>query len=122
MGVERHGQADTANHRVHVGDRDHESAQQVWANLPAVSRERAMFSTDQYAVYTGVMPAAQHKAMMKHARKTNPIERFHNTMRQRVSRLVRDTRAFSKTLANHIGAIQDFICHDNVTRAAALPV
>jgi len=106
----------------HVGARRHESAKQLWANLPAVYREQATFYTDQYAVYTGIIPAAQHKAITKHARKTNHIERFNNTMRQRVSRLVRDTLAFSKKLANHIGAIKYFICHYNLTRAAALPV
>ena len=106
----------------HVGDRSHESAKQLWANLPAVYREQATFYTDQYVVYTGVIPAAQHKAITKQARKTNHIERFNNTMRQRVSRLVRDTLAFSKNLANHIGAIKYFICHYNLTRAAALLV
>jgi IS1 family transposase len=79
----------------HVGDRSHESAKQLWTNLPAVYREQATFYTDQYAVYTGIIPAAQHKAITKHARKTNHIERFNNTLRQRVSRLVRDTLAFS---------------------------
>jgi hypothetical protein len=39
--------------------------------------------------------------------------------RQRVSRLVRDALSFSKKLANHIGAIKLFICHYNLTRAAA---
>ena len=63
----------------HVGDRSHESAKQLWANLPAVYREQATFYTDQYAVYTGIIPAAQHKAITKHARKTNHIERFNNT-------------------------------------------
>ena len=106
----------------HVGDRSQTSAEQLWANLPAVYREQAMFYTDQYAVYTGAIPAAQHQAITKQARKTNPIERFNNTMRQRVSRLVRDTLAFSKKLANHIGAIKYFICHYNLTRAAALLV
>jgi len=106
----------------HVGDRSHDSAQQLWANLPAVYREQATFYTDQYAVYTGVIPAAQHKAITKQARKTNHIERFNNTLRQRVSRLVRDTLAFSKKVANHIGAIKYFICHYNLTRAAALLV
>ena len=106
----------------HVGDRSHESAKQLWANLPAVYREQATFSTDQYAVYTGVIPAAQHQAITKPARTTNHIERFNNTMRQRVSRLVRDTLAFSKNLVNHIGAIKYFICHYNLTRAAALLV
>jgi insertion element IS1 protein InsB len=106
----------------HVGDRSHESARQLWAHRPAVYREQATFYTAQYAVYTGIIPAAQHKAITKHARKTNHIERFNKTMRQRVSRLVRDTLAFSKKLANHIGAIKYFICHYNLTRAAALLV
>lgn len=106
----------------HVGDRSHNSAQQLWANLPAVYREQAMFYTDQDEVYKGVIPAAQHKAITKKARKTNHIEQFNNTMRQRVSRLVRDTLAFSKKLANHIGAIKYFICHYNLTKTAALPV
>jgi insertion element IS1 protein InsB len=106
----------------HVGDRSHASAQQLWSTLPAVYRTHALFYTDQYAVYTGIIPAAQHKAITKHARTTNHIERFNNTLRQRVSRLVRDPLAFSKNLANHIGAIKYFLCHDNLTRAAALLV
>jgi hypothetical protein len=36
-----------------------------------------------------------------------------------VSRLVRDALSFSKKLANHIGAIQLFICHYNLMKAAA---
>ena len=106
----------------HIGDRSYDSARQLWANLPAVYREQAMFYTDQYTVYTGIIPAAQDKAITKKARKTNHIERFNNTLRQRVSRLVRDTLAFSKKLANHIGAIKYLICHYNLTRAAALRV
>src|SRR5262249_41540566 len=54
----------------------------------------------------------------KLARKTNHIERFNNTLRQRVSRLVRAALSFSKKLANHIGAIKLFICHYNLTRVA----
>jgi insertion element IS1 protein InsB len=68
------------------------------------------------------MPAERHTAMTKHARKTNHMERFNNTLRQRLSRLVRETLSFSKKLTHHIGAIKYFICHDNLTRAAALPV
>jgi insertion element IS1 protein InsB len=69
-----------------------------------------------------VIPATQHKAITKKARKTNHIERFNNTLRQRVSRPVRDTLTFFKKLANHIGTIKYFICHYSLTRAAALPV
>jgi insertion element IS1 protein InsB len=104
----------------HVGDRSRDSAKQLWANIPAVYREQATFYTDHYDAYKGVIPAAQHKAITKKARKTNHIERFNNTLRQRVSRLVRNTLAFSKKLANHIGAIKFFICGYNLTRAPAL--
>jgi IS1 family transposase len=85
-------------------------------------REQATFYTDQYVVYQGVIPADRHRAITEKARLTNHIERFNNTLRQRVSRLVRATLAFSKKLANHIGAIRYFICHYNLIRAAALPL
>jgi len=106
----------------HVGDRSDKSGKALWAKMPPVSREQATFHTDQYAVYQGVIPAAQHRAITKNARKTNHIERFKNTLRQRVSRLVRETLSFSKKLANHIGAIKYFICHYNLEKAGALPV
>jgi insertion element IS1 protein InsB len=106
----------------HVGDRSGEGGKALWANIPLVYREQATFHTDQYNVYKGVIPAEQHRAITKTARKTNHIERFNNTLRQRVSRLVRETLSFSKTLANHIGAIKYFICHYNLTRRGALPV
>jgi insertion element IS1 protein InsB len=103
-----------------VGDRSRDSAKQRWAKLSATYRERATFYTDQYGAYIDVIPAAQHRAITKSARKTNHIERFNNTLRQRVSRLVRSTLAFSKKVENHIAAIRYFICHYNLTRAALL--
>jgi insertion element IS1 protein InsB len=104
---------------LHVGDRSHTSAEQLWAKIPPAYRQHATFYTDQYIVYEKGIPAAQHKAISKLARKTNHIERFNNTLRQRVARLVRDALSFSKTLANHIGAIKLCICHDNLPRVAA---
>ncbi|MGE3541697.1 MAG: IS1 family transposase [Candidatus Tectimicrobiota bacterium] len=106
----------------HVGDRSRESGKALWSDIPAVYREHATFHTDQYEVYKGVIPTAQHRAITKKARKTHHIERFNNTLRQRVSRLVRETLSFSKILANHIGAIKYFICHYNLEKAGALPL
>ena len=106
----------------HVGDRSRDSAKALWAQIPLVYREQATFHTDQYEAYNGVIPAERHKAITKQARKTNHIERFNNTLRQRVSHLVRETLSFSKKLAHHIDAIKYFICHYNLTRMAALPV
>jgi insertion element IS1 protein InsB len=107
---------------LHLGERSRDSAKELWAALPEVSRAQATFHTDQYDAYSGVMPAKRHTAMTKKARKTNHIERFNNTLRPRVSRLVRATRSFSKTLAHHIGAIKYFLGHYTLTKAATLPV
>src|SRR5262245_33078448 len=71
----------------HVGDRSRTSGKELWAHIPTVYREQATFHTDQYEVYKGVIPAEQHRAITKKARKTNHIKRFNNTLRQRVSRL-----------------------------------
>jgi insertion element IS1 protein InsB len=103
----------------HVGDRSRKSAKHLWAKIPAAYRQHATFYTDQYVVYTGVIPAVQHRAISKLARKTNHLERFNNTLRQRVSRLAREALSFSKKLTHHIGAIKLFICHYNLTRAVA---
>ena len=51
-------------------------------------------------VCKGVMPAEQHRAITQKARKTHHIERCNHTLRQCVSRLVRETLSFSKTLTN----------------------
>jgi insertion element IS1 protein InsB len=106
----------------HMGDRSGESGEQLWAKLPQVYQQQATFYTDVYEVYKGVIPPTQHKAFTTKARNTNHVERFNNTLRQRIARLVRDTLSFSKTLANRISAIKFFICHDNLAHAAALPV
>jgi len=104
---------------LHVGNRSRTSAKQLWAKIPHVSRQHAVFYTDPYVVYEGDMPAAQHRAINKRVRQTNHIERCNTTLRQRVSRLVREALVFSKPLANHIGALTLFICHYNLTRAVA---
>src|SRR5262245_23134659 len=104
----------------HVGDRSRRSAKRLWEKIPVAYRQHAIFYTDQYVVYVGVIPAAQHRAISKLARKTTHLERFNNTLRQRVSRLVREALSFSKKLANHIGAIKLFICHYNLTKVPAL--
>ena len=104
----------------HVGDRRRKGAEQPWAKIPVAYREQVTCDTDRDETYKSVIPAAQSKAIPKLARTTNHLERFNNTLRQGVSRLVPDTFAFSKKLANHMGAIKLFIGEDNLTRAAAL--
>jgi insertion element IS1 protein InsB len=94
----------------HVGDRSGQSAKALWEKLPTVYQEQATFYTDQYEVYKGLIPLAQHRAISKLARQTNPVERLNCTLRQQLSRLVRATLSSSKSLINHIGALKYFIC------------
>lgn len=100
---------------VHIGDRSREGAQALWESLPPVYRQCAVSYTDFWASYETVLPSKRHRAVGKESGKTNHIERFNCTLRQRVSRLVRKTLSFSKKLANHIGAIWYFIHHYNAT-------
>ena len=93
----------------HIGDRSRESARSLWQSIPAVYRQCATVYTDYWEAYETVIPAKRHCAVGKDSGLTSYIERFNNTLRQRVSRLVRKTLSFSKKLENHIGAIWNFI-------------
>lgn len=100
---------------VHVGCRDQEGAQGLWNSLPSVYRQCAVCYTDFWSAYEQVIPSKRHRPVAKQSGKTNHIERFNCTLRQRVSRLVRKALSFSKKLANHIGAIWYFVHHYNAT-------
>ena len=97
----------------YVGARSETGARGLWNSLPAVYRQYAKCFTDFWAAYAQVIPSKQHQSVSKESGKTSYIERFNNTLRQRVSRLVRKTLSFSKKLDNHIGAILYFLHHYN---------
>jgi insertion element IS1 protein InsB len=98
---------------VYIGSRSEEGARQLWNSLPPVYRQCAVCYTDFWQAYACIFPSKRHQPVGKESGKTNHIERFNNTLRQRVSRLVRKTLSFSKKLENHIGAIWYFIHHYN---------
>jgi len=93
----------------HIGDRSRDSARAIWQSLPSVYRQCATVYTDYWEAYETVIPAKRHRPAGKDSGLTSYIERFNNTLRQRVSRLVRKTLSFSKKLENHVGAIWNFI-------------
>lgn len=96
-----------------VGSRDRAGALGLWDSLPGVYRQCAIAYTDFWASYDEIFPDTRHRSVGKETGKTNYIERFNCTLRQRISRLVRKTLSFSKKLENHIGAIWYFIHHYN---------
>jgi insertion element IS1 protein InsB len=93
----------------YLGDLSRRSAKKLWQRIPQAYRDQATFATDDWEAYKGVIPAGQHEVCAKGSGRTNVIERFNCTLRQRISRLVRDAFSFSKILINHIGAIKYFI-------------
>ena len=103
---------------VYIGDRSKDSANELWLSLPGQYREDAIAYADFWESYSSVFPKDRHRAVGKESGKTNHIERFNCTLRQRVSRLVRESLSFSKKLDNHIGAIFYFIRHYNATLRA----
>lgn len=96
---------------VHLGDRSRDSAQCLWDSLPQIYRDHAPCYTDYWETYEPVIPSCQHYAVGKENGKTSYMERFNNTVRQRMGRLLRKNLSFSKKLSNHIGAIWMFVHH-----------
>ena len=101
-----------------VGARSRAGAEGLWQSLPGGYRQCAVAYTDFWSAYAQIFPSQRHQSVGKDTGKTSYIERFNCTLRQRVSRLVRETLSFSKKLENHIGAIWYFIHHYN----ASLPI
>jgi insertion element IS1 protein InsB len=100
-----------------TGDRSEETARRLWDALPEGYRARATCYTDFWEAYAAVLPAARHRPGGKGSGRTNHVERFFGTLRQRCGRLVRKTLSFSKCLENHLGALWYFIQDYNLCRA-----
>ena len=99
----------------HVGNRGRDDAKLLWEKIPGELKNNSIFHTDDWEAYKGVIPKDRH-FYLKIKKETNHIERFNNTVRQRVSRLVRKALSFSKIDENHIGAIKYFFCCYNLER------
>ena len=78
----------------YLGSRSREGALGLWKSLPPVYRQCAICYTDCWESYDKVIPVYRHKAVEKESGKTNHIEKFNNTLRQRVSRLVKKNFVF----------------------------
>lgn len=100
---------------LYIGDRSGASASALWQSLPPIYRQCAVIYTDHWSAYPTALPSSRHRPVDKTSGLTSYIERFNCTLRQRVSRLVRKSLAFSKKLDNHIAAIWNFVHHYNAT-------
>lgn len=101
---------------LHVGDRSRTSAQALWQQVPPVYRQCAICYTDTWDAYLTVLPSKRHR-IVGNRRGTNHIERFNNTLRQRLARLVRRTLSFAKKRDNLLGSLWFFVHNYNAAIA-----
>ena len=83
-----------------VGDRSEVTCRRLWQRVPPAYRRGVCF-TDFWEAYAKVIPPDQHCPGGKGAGQTNHIERWNNTLRQRLARFVRETLSFSKKRLMH---------------------
>jgi insertion element IS1 protein InsB len=98
-----------------IGDRSKATCLKLWAMLPKEYRHRRSFS-DFWSVYQEVLPARTHHPVGKESGETAHIERFNNTLRQRLGCLVRKTLSFSKDAYWHWLRIRLFLLRYNRQR------
>ena len=93
-----------------IGDRSEESCWRLWSWIPATYRHCATFS-DFWETYTQVfgLLGEEQQSVGKETGETAHVERWNNTLRQRVGRFVCRTFSFSKSDAYHEFALKVFI-------------
>jgi insertion element IS1 protein InsB len=102
-----------------VGDRSKVTCQILWNAIPEAYRAGHCF-TDFWSAYQAVIPEEQHTAVGKETGETAHVERWNNTLRQRLARFVRKTLSFSKSLLMHDACLNLFLHRYNLERANIL--
>jgi len=75
---------------------------------------------DFWEAYRGVIPDEQHEAVGKEEGETSHVERRINALRQRLSRFVRKTLAFSESHQMHHCCLKLFIYRSNLERRSII--
>jgi insertion element IS1 protein InsB len=101
------------------GDRSRATCERLWRAVPKCYKAATCYS-DFWEAYRGVIPEEQHEAVGKEEGGTSHVERWINTLRQRLSRFVRRTLAFSKSRQMHDCCLKLFIYRYNVERKSVI--
>jgi insertion element IS1 protein InsB len=97
-----------------IGDRSETGALHLWRRIPREYVRCASFS-DRWQPYAPIFDPQRHRMVGKDAGETNHVERWFNTLRQRLARFTRKTLAFSKRDALHDGLLRMFIYDYNLS-------
>ena len=100
-----------------VGDRSKATCRKLWEAI-APAYQSAHSYSDFWEAYAAVIPAEQHTSVGIRIGQAAHVERFNNTSRQRLARLVRQTLSFSKSVTMHEVCLHLFFHRYNIARAA----
>jgi len=100
-----------------IGDRSQVSCQKLWERIPAAYQRGHCYS-DFWEAYQLVLPAGQHTAAGKETGVTAHVERWNNTLRQRLGRFVRKSLSFSKSEEMHEICLRLFLHRYNLALAS----
>ena len=101
-----------------IGDRSEQTCRILWEAIPEAYRAGHCY-TDFWAAYQAVIPEEQHTAVGKETGETAHVERWNNTLRQRLGRFVRKTLSFSKSNRMHEICLHLFLHRYNQEKALA---
>ena len=96
----------------YIGDRSERSCRKLWKRIPYAYKKLNSFS-DFWESYQKVFPTETHQSVGKDSGETNHVERWNNTLRQRLSRFVRRTLSFSKSDVFHEIALKLYLHYYN---------
>ena len=99
-----------------IGDRSGASCRAFWERIPA-SYKRGFTFSDYWKTYKQVIKTGRHFSVGKESGETNHVERWNNTLRQRIGRFVRKTLSFSKSDEMHELCLKLFLFNYNKTLA-----
>lgn len=102
-----------------MGDRSGATCERLWRAIPESYKEATCYS-DFWEAYQQVIPEEQHEATGKEEGETSHVERWINTLRQRLSRFVRKTLSFSKSRQMHHCCLKLFIYRYNLERRSII--
>ena len=80
----------------YIGDRSEKSCRELWQRIPEAYKKLNSYS-DFWEAYQQVFTNGSHQSVGKESGETAHIERWNNTLRQRLARFVRKTLSFSKS-------------------------
>ena len=91
------------------------SCRELWEVIPEKYKNLHSYS-DFWDAYRKIFPVETHRSVGKESGETNHIERWNNTLRQRLGRYTRKTLSFSKSEFFHYVVTHLFVRKYNLSK------